>query len=294
MSNPNDYTAIIFDIGDVLFRWSSETKTSISSATLHKILSTHTWFDYERGRLSEDDCYTRLGQEFSLQPQEIQRAFQQARDSLQANDEFIALIRELKAQSNGQLRVFAMSNISLPDYEILRTKPADWAIFDEVFTSGAAGERKPNLGFYRQVLTATGVEPRQTIFVDDKLENVLSARSLGLHGIVFENPEPVRRALRNLIGNPIERGRIFLKQNAGRLFSVTASTEQCPAIELHENFAQLLILEATKDRYVSVLPSSFCILFTPLKDTGKPCRASKDMELLPRYAGNQNTSGYIS
>lgn len=248
MSSPNEYTAVIFDLGDVLFKWSSETKTSISSKTLHKILSSPTWFDYERGKRLEEECYARLGKEFDLQPEEIRRAFQQARDSLQADNEFIALVRKLKAQAKGRLRVFAMSNISLPDYEVLRKKPADWDIFDEVFTSGAAGERKPNLGFYRQVLAATGVEPRQTIFVDDKLENVLSARSLGMHGIVFENPEPVRRALRNLIGNPIERGRNYLKHNAGRLLSVTASTENCPAIELRENFAQLLILEATNDR----------------------------------------------
>ncbi|KAG6841897.1 hypothetical protein C0991_005627 [Blastosporella zonata] len=242
------YTTVIFDLGDVLFKWSPETKTSISSRTLRDILSSPTWFDYERGRLSESECYAKVGEEFILEPDEIARAFQQARDSLQADDELISLIRQLKAQMNGQLQVFAMSNISLPDYEILRTKPADWTIFDQVFTSGAAGERKPNLGFFRQVLSTTGVDPHSTIFVDDRSENVLSARSLGLYGIIFDNPESVGRALRNLIGDPIARGREFLRQNAGRLLSVTDRTEKYPAIELRENFAQLLILEATGER----------------------------------------------
>ncbi|KAG6911133.1 hypothetical protein DXG01_003873 [Tephrocybe rancida] len=242
------YTTIIFDLGDVLFKWSPETKTSISSRTLRDILSSPTWFDYECGRLSESDCYTKVGEEFILEPEEIARAFQQARDSLQADDELIALIRELKAQTNGELRVFAMSNISLPDYEVLRTKPADWSIFDQVFTSGAAGERKPNLGFFKQVLSATGADPQRTIFVDDRSENVLSARSLGLYGIIFDNPIEVGRALRNLIGDPVARGGSFLKQNAGRLISVTDRTEKHAAIELRENFAQLLILEATDDR----------------------------------------------
>ncbi|KAG5648479.1 hypothetical protein DXG03_003090 [Asterophora parasitica] len=247
MARSPQYTTIIFDIGDVLFKWSSETETSISSRTLHEILSSPTWFDYERGRITEDDCYAKVGAEFILEPEEIRRAFQQARDSLEADDKIIALIRELKAQSDGQLRVFAMSNISLPDYEVLRTKPADWSIFDEVFTSGAAGERKPNLGFYRQVLSSTGIDPHRTIFVDDKLENVLSARSLGLYGIIFDHPDVVGRALRNLIGDPVARGRGFLKCNAGRLISVTNKTEKHEATELRENFAQLLILEATED-----------------------------------------------
>ncbi|KAF5386224.1 hypothetical protein D9615_002237 [Tricholomella constricta] len=248
MSRSPKYTAVIFDLGDVLFKWSPETKTSISSRTLRDILSSPIWFDYERGRLSEDDCYAKVGAEFILEPEEIRRAFQQARDSLQADNKLIALIRELKAQSDGQLHVFAMSNISLPDYEVLRTKPADWSIFDEVFTSGAAGERKPNLGFFKQVLSATGVDPHNTIFVDDRLENVLSARSLGLYGIIFENPDIVGRALRNLIGDPVARGREFLKHNAGCLLSVTDKTDKHEAIELRENFAQLLILEATNDR----------------------------------------------
>ncbi|KAG6864966.1 hypothetical protein C0991_005915 [Blastosporella zonata] len=242
------YTAIIFDIGDVLFKWSPETKTSISSQTLRDILSSPTWFDYERGRLSQSECYAKVGEEFILEPNEIARAFQQARDSLQADDNLISLIRQLKAQMNSQLQVFAMSNVSLPDYEVLRTKPADWSIFDQVFTSGAAGERKPNLGFFRQVLSTTGVDPHSTIFVDDRSENVLSARSLGLYGIIFDNPESVGRALRNLIGDPVARGRDFLEQNAGRLFSVTDRAEQHAAMELRENFAQLLILEATGER----------------------------------------------
>lgn len=253
-----DCTNIIFDLGDVLFKWSSQTETSISSTTLRQILSSPTWFDYERGRLTEDACYQRVGTEFFVEPSEVRRAFDQARDSLKANDELITLIRELKAKSEGELRVFAMSNISIPDYDVLRTKPADWSIFDQVFTSGGAGERKPNLGFYRHVLVATGIDPRRTIFVDDKLENVLSARSLGMHGIVFDSFGPTKQALRNLTGDPIMRGREFLSRNAGNLVSVTGETAKFPATPLRENFAQLLILEATEDKCVYLRPVLAC------------------------------------
>jgi len=180
--------------------------------------------------------------------EEVRRAFQDARNSLQANNNFIHLIRELKAQSHGGLRIYAMSNISLPDWEVLRTKFADWSIFDAVFTSGAVGERKPRLGFYRYVISATGLCPQQTIFVDDKFENVLSARSLGFCGIVFEKEPKVRRALRNLIGNPIQRGREFLRHNARNFQSVTKATPTQASVVVEENFAPLLILEATNQK----------------------------------------------
>ncbi|KAF9028280.1 HAD-like protein [Hymenopellis radicata] len=218
---PSRFNTIIFDIGDVLFTWSSSTTTSISS---------------------KEACYDLVGVEFSIDPSEVRQAFDQARDTLQSDEEMTALIRELKAQDN-RLQVYAMSNISLADYKVLQTKPADWWLFDRIFTSGAAGERKPNLGFYRHVLEETNADPYATIFVDDKPENVLSARSLGLHGIVFDDKAKVKRALRNLLGDPVVRGRQYLSNNAGKLYSVTDG-----GVELRENFAQLLILEATSNK----------------------------------------------
>jgi FMN phosphatase YigB (HAD superfamily) len=238
MSSP--YSAIIFDIGDVLFSWSSTTRTSIPSQTLRRILASPTWFEYERGQISQDECYSRISAEFCFDPQEIRKAFDEARDSMQCNDKMIELIRDLKCQSHGLLRIFAMSNISFPDYEVLRTKPADWSLFDQVFTSAAAGQRKPNLSFYKKVLAEGNIDPHSAIFLDDKCENVLSARSLGLHGIVFDDTEKVSRSLRNLTGDPVKRGRDYLSANAGSLDSVTSD-----GTILLENFAQLLLLEAT-------------------------------------------------
>jgi len=239
------FTTIIFDIGDVLFTWSSVTKTTISSRTLHQILSSHIWHDYERGLISQQVCYETVGNEFSLDPAEIGKAFDQARDSLCCNEDMIAFIRELKCKSNGRLRIFAMSNISLPDYNVLRTKPADWSIFDRVFPSCTAGQRKPDLSFYRHVIAEANVDPSRTIFVDDKLDNVISARSLGFHGIVFDSSKNVINTLRNITGDPIQRGQAYLKLHAGKHHSFADNDN-----ELKENFAQLLLLEMTNDSYV--------------------------------------------
>jgi FMN phosphatase YigB (HAD superfamily) len=189
MSQPPKYTAIIFDLVDTLFNVSFKSRTSIPSSTLRRItLGSNAWFNYEKGLFSENECYSRIAAEFDLDKNELRRAFDEARDSLHANDKLFTLIRELKAESNGQLRVFAMSNISARDYEVLREKPADWSVFDQIFTSSDVGERKPNLGFYRHVLKAADVDPERVIFVDDQFENVFSARSLGMHGIICKTP----------------------------------------------------------------------------------------------------------
>ena len=249
MSSPSKYSALIFDIGDVLFTWSAKTKTSISPKSLGMIIKSSIWDDFERNRISQETCYKQAGEKFGLAPEEIATAFQQATDSLRSDDRLISVIRDLKAASQGQLRVFAMSNISLPHYQVLRTKPADWEIFDELFASGAVGERKPDLKFYKHVIAKTGVDPQKAIFVDDKVENVLTARAFGFTGIVFDDVSNVIRNLRNLLGDPVKRGQDFLNSNAKKLESVTDT-----GVVVKENLTQLLILESTENKDLVNLP----------------------------------------
>ncbi|KAL4794578.1 hypothetical protein BDV19DRAFT_390179 [Aspergillus venezuelensis] len=79
-----------------------------------------------------------------------------------------------------------------------------------------------------------------TILIDTEPENVLAGMSLGIHGIVGK--ADLSRKLKNFIGDPIERGLAFLRQNAGRLYTTTSDGHT-----MDENYAQRLILEATED-----------------------------------------------
>ncbi|KAH8988101.1 HAD-like domain-containing protein [Lactarius akahatsu] len=243
MSLPPRCHILIFDLGDVLLTWSPVTKTSISPKILKAILSSTIWHDYERGRLSEDECYRLSGDRFSLDPQEVRRAIFDARDSLRPDESFISFIRDLRSEAQNTLRIFAMSNISAPDYDVARARPEEWGIFERVFTSAAAGMRKPELCFFKFVLDQIKAEPSSVVFVDDRSENVLAARSLGMNGIIFDDVQRVRQSLRIYTGDPVGRGLSFLEARAGRLESETNGGQI-----IAENFAQLLILEATNKR----------------------------------------------
>ena len=70
----------------------------------------------------------------------------------------------------------------------------------------------------------------------------MSARSLGLKGIVFTSFDEVARELRTLVRNPIIDGEKYLRDHAKEMKSVTDT-----GVVLEENFGQLLILEATGD-----------------------------------------------
>ncbi|KAI0358516.1 phosphatase yihX [Trametes cingulata] len=205
MGDQPEYRTLILDLGDVLFTWSAETRTSISPRLLKDIMNGPTWHDYERGRLSQSEAFERLGHEFSVEPAVIDEAFKQARESLRPNEELLALVRELKAQFHGKLQVFALSNISLPDYEYVIELPTDWSIFDRVFASALLGERKPDRAAYEKVIRETGIDPATTVFVDDRIENVQAARELGIHGIVFDKQEGVFEALRRIFGDRVQQ-----------------------------------------------------------------------------------------
>ena len=84
-----------------------------------------------------------------------------------------------------------------------------------MFTSADAGMRKPGLCFFKFVQD----KPFSVVFVDDQVENVLAARSLGMNGIIFDNVQRVRQTLRFFTGYPVSRGLLFLETRAARLES---------------------------------------------------------------------------
>jgi len=243
--NPDSYNTLIFDIGDVLCFYALQKSSrpgKIPPKILKRIISSTMWEDYEKGLIDEGTCYERASFTFQVDADDLRIALDEAREALVFQPEMISLLQELKLQGN--FRLYAMSNVSLSDFQFLSTK-FDFSIFDEVYTSYAMHERKPDLAFYRRVLMEIGGDPEKMIFIDDKPENVLSAKSFGIHAIVFKDSESLRRQLLNLLGNPVERAKNYLEKNAGRLNTVTST-----GVAFMENFSQLLIYELTGDQYV--------------------------------------------
>ncbi|KAG6900636.1 hypothetical protein C0993_006740 [Termitomyces sp. T159_Od127] len=240
--NSRPYNAIIFDLGGVIFTWSvSSPESPLPANVFRRILSSSHWFEYEKGNLDKDEVYSLVAKQFAVEPAAVENTCQILSDFLQSNKKVLEVIRELKEMG---FLIYAMSNISVPDWEMLKTKatPAEWALFDHTFTSASARQRKPGVGFFNHVIEKSGIDPSRTIFVDDKLENVVTARSFGMHGIVFDDDSKVIKDLKNLCYDPVLRGKRFLASRRKNFKSVTSNN-----IEFMENFSQFLILLATGD-----------------------------------------------
>ncbi len=52
--------------------------------------------------------------------------------------------------------------------------------FDKIYLSHEIGRRKPDASTFSWVCDDAGIEPHQTLFIDDRLENIEGAQSIGL------------------------------------------------------------------------------------------------------------------
>lgn len=55
--------------------------------------------------------------------------------------------------------------------------------FDHAYYSHDMGKQKPNLDIYEQVISETGVNPGETLFIDDNVDNIAAARRAGLNAV---------------------------------------------------------------------------------------------------------------
>lgn len=236
-------TLILVDLGGVLFHPPVQRTldTAGSSVTLGRIMSTSVWMDYEVGKLDDEQCFNKLAEQFGFRASDLTAMIHHLRETTTYDKKTLSTFRNLRRTPG--VEIVLVSNISAMDYQALRKTFDDafWSTFNHIFTSSMLGVRKPSPRFYRHVLRALRAGPQSTFLIDDRQENVLSARSIGMRGTADLVGLP--RRLANLVGDPVERGMTFLRQQAGEFPSVTQE-----GVVVEENYAPLLILGVLKDR----------------------------------------------
>jgi putative hydrolase of the HAD superfamily len=105
----------------------------------------------------------------------------------------IAIARELAG--SGQVRLATLNNESeeLNRYRIDSFGLRD--IFPAFFTSCWLGVRKPTRHMYERVLGMTQADPARTVFIDDRIQNLAPAASLGVQTLHFTTAQKLRTDL---------------------------------------------------------------------------------------------------
>ena len=93
------------------------------------------------------------------------------------------------------LKTAILSNMSRCVGDYLRRRAPWTGIFDHLCLSGELRIAKPDPAIYHACLEALGVTAPEALFIDDLETNVVVARTLGMHGIVFSSPAQLQKDL---------------------------------------------------------------------------------------------------
>jgi HAD superfamily hydrolase (TIGR01509 family) len=115
--------------------------------------------------------------------------------------EMVNLLHQIHAQSDSigkkQHQLYVLSNAPLDIHHHLMIYHTPlFSYFDGISTSGISGFKKPDIRAFLHILEKYNLKASDCIFIDDKQENVASAQSVGMIGILCTNAEQVLQELR--------------------------------------------------------------------------------------------------
>ena len=108
------------------------------------------------------------------------------------NEKTVELIKELKASGH---RVICGTN-TISSHYANHIERGDYAFFDQTYSSCFMGVSKPDVNFWKLILTAENAEPENCVFIDDRKDNANAAASLGIKSYVFTGAENLRASLK--------------------------------------------------------------------------------------------------
>lgn len=195
--------AVIFDLGGVLLRTEDRAPREQLARSLgmtydelsQLIFNSESARSATLGKITKQAHWVKVRDMLKLSRDEFTRVSPAFWGGDKMDENLIAYLRSLRSK----YRTALLSNAwdDLRENIESRWKIAD--AFDEIIISSEIGIAKPDPLIYRIALERLGVDPEEVVFVDDFIENVEAARSVGMIGIHFTSPEQARLELNNLI-----------------------------------------------------------------------------------------------
>ena len=193
-------TAVIFDVGNVLYGWDPESfldrQLGDDEARLRFIgdVDLYSWHDTLDGGRPFDEAAAELSEKFPAYAELIRawgdRFGETIGDPVPGVHEIVA---ELDA---GGVPLFAITNFSADFWPPFFEKEKDFfSRFRDIVVSGQEKLLKPDPALYFRALHRFGLKPTDALFVDDRLINVEGAEAVGMRGHLFTGADHLRARL---------------------------------------------------------------------------------------------------
>lgn len=190
----------VFDIGGVLIDWNPRhlyRKLFEDESAMEDFLSsvcTPGWnLEQDRGR-PWDEAVALLAGQFPEQAELIAAYHLRWEEMVPGPIPGTAdIVESLKARGP----VYAITNFSAEKLRLAQRRFDVLNRFDGMVVSGAIGLLKPDPAIYRHLLDTHGLDPAETLFIDDAEANIAGARAVGMHAHLFTGADSLRQHLRN-------------------------------------------------------------------------------------------------
>jgi putative hydrolase of the HAD superfamily len=177
--------AVFFDLGMVLvsFDWELAiprfaARSAADPARVREFLAHPYHADFERDALSEDEFFERGRDllDFRGTREEFRSYWNEIFTEIPAG---VGVLRQLATRAP----VYALSNTNAWHAAYLEETFEWMQLFRGRFYSFALGARKPDPRIFQRALALANARAPHTLLIDDRLENIESARALGLPSI---------------------------------------------------------------------------------------------------------------
>ena len=176
---------IVFDLGRVVFAQDPAKSTEhykqffsyVSQSPMPQF-----WVDYDLGVSSLDRVAEELAEYRGVETAYARDMISQAVGRQETIAPTAALISDLKAAG---YKLYVLSNMSREFIDFLRTKEV-YSYFDGDVVSCEVGVVKPMPQIYDILLDRFSLEPSETLFIDDRKENVEAAEAKGINAFHFD------------------------------------------------------------------------------------------------------------
>lgn len=147
---------------------------------------------FEKGLLPEHDLWLNIGKQLNINiPDSNSLWYECFKTVYSPRKPVFNLAKKLK---NSGILVALLSNTEVPAMNFFNSQNYDF--FDVKVFSCAEGCRKPESEIYQILLNRLNLPATQILFIDDREENVLQAKNMGMKSILYDNFNQVLEELK--------------------------------------------------------------------------------------------------
>ena len=194
---------IIFDVGKVLVSYEPEEMMRKLGYTEEQIRIVNEamfcnplWDEADRGLRSCEEYHEAFLNQNPEHKDIIQKAYEHIGDCIELLPHAMDWILEMKERG---YHVYILSNYSEYTFEVTKEKLAFLPLMDGIVFSYKTKMGKPDEGINKKLISEFFLEEEESVFIDDRRENVESARRIGIESILFNDYNQAKKELDYLL-----------------------------------------------------------------------------------------------